>query len=881
MSPTQPHFEDVILLDGSALRLRAPRTEDAAIVLEFLEGLSPHSRGLRFHGAIGDGRAIVTRFLDPDWRETGALVGTRADDDGVEHVVGFASYQRLRESSRAEVAFAVADSLQGHGVGTRLLERLVVHASGVGIERFVAEVLQQNARMIDVFESTGFELERELAGGVIEVEFPISQTTAARDQVELHDHVAVRASLAPFFLPGAVAVLGASPRAGSIGGELFRNVLRDRFVGTAYPVNRGGESVEGVTGYATVDAIPGPVDLAVICVPAPHVLESAEECLRHGIRALCVISAGFAEIGPEGAERQRELLDLVRSHGARLIGPNCLGIAVAERRLNATFARNPVPAGNIGFSSQSGALGLAVIEAATARDLGLSAFVSIGNKADVSSNDLLEWWEDDTATALILLYLESFGNPRTFARVARRISRRKPILAMKAGVTEAGARAASSHTAALAGSEAGVDALFRHTGVLRADTLEELLDLAALLSHQPPPRGRRVAIVTNAGGLGIICADACVRAGLELPTPSDDTVAALSAFLPGAASLRNPVDMLGSATAADYERAVPLLLADPRVDALIGLFVPPVSAGVLEVADAIERAAAGAPKPVLTSLLAASPVGPRATFVNFPYPESAARALARAAERSEWLRRPAGRVPTLDRIDSDAAAVVVAHALEREDDVWLDPAEARRLLEAYGLPVVRQREVASPDGAVAAAQELGFPVVVKSGAPGAHKTESGGVALDLRDEEAVRVAGSRIGGDLVVQPMRLGGVELLVGLVHGRGFDPLVVFGPGGTQAELIGGAASRIAPLTDVDAAELVSSGPAGRLVAGFRGRAAVDRASLLDLLHRLSRLAVDRPEISELDLNPVIADEHGCVVVDARVRLRALPEDDATKTW
>ena len=387
----------------------------------------------------------------------------------------------------------------------------------------------------------------------------------------------------------------------------------------------------------------------MICVPGEFVLSSAEACLRRGIRALCVISAGFAETGREGAARQQELLGLVRAHGGRLIGPNCLGVAVAGSSLNATFARNAVPFGNIGFSSQSGALGLALIEAAGARGLGLSAFVSIGNKADVSSNDLLEWWEDDDATRLVLLYLESFGNPRKFARLARRVARSKPILAMKSGHTAAGARAASSHTAALAGSEAAVDALFRQTGVLRADTLEELLDLAALLSRQPLPRGRRVAVLTNAGGLGILCADACEAAGLTLPTLSDQTVTALREFLPAAASDANPVDLLGSATAADYERAVPLLLADPRVDALIALFVPPVSAGADEVADAIERTAQGAEKPVLASLLAAESVAPRPAFVDFPYPESAARALGRAAERADWLNRPAGLVPELAR----------------------------------------------------------------------------------------------------------------------------------------------------------------------------------------------------------------------------------------
>ena len=835
---------------------------------------------MRFHGARAVGPALGMPFLDPDWVETGSLIGTRADS-GSERIVALASYQRLREPARAEVAFAVADSLQGKGIGARLLDRLVAHAASFGIERFVAEVAAENRQMLDVFTGAGFDVKRTLDRGVVEVEFAITPTDAVRERLDSHDHVAVRASLAPFFRARSVAVLGASPRHGSIGGELFRNIVEGGFEGQAHPVNREGLEVAGERGYARVEEIARPVDLAVICVPGEHVVASAEACLRHGVRALCVISAGFAEMGEEGAMRQRQLLDLVRSYGARLIGPNCLGLAVAGVHLNATFARDPVPPGNIGFSSQSGALGLAVIEAAGRRGLGLSAFVSIGNKADVSSNDLLEWWEDDDPTALIMLYLESFGNTSKFSRLARRVGRAKPILAMKSGATPAGARAASSHTAALAGSEAGTNALFRHAGVLRADTLEELLDMAALLSRQPLPQGRRVAVLTNAGGLGILCADACERAGLVMPVLSDTTLTALSGFLPAAASLRNPVDMLGSATAADYERAVPILLADPQVDSLIVLFVPPVSAGPLEVADAIERAAAGAEKPILTSLLTAEEIGPRATFVDFAYPESAARTLGRAAERSEWLRRPAGRVPEPAAIDVGAGAAIVGGALARDNGGWLHPAETRELLLAYGVPYVPQREVSSVEDAVRAAHELGFPVVVKSGAPGAHKSESGGVALDLRSEAAVRGAAVRIGSPLVVQRMRGDCVELLAGIVHDPVFGSLVAFGVGGVLTELIGGATFRIAPLTDVDIDELVSSGPAGRLVAGFRGAAALDRAALVDLLARLSRIAEEIPELAELDLNPVMADAQGCVVVDARIRVsRSAPETNP-KTW
>jgi len=611
------------------------------------------------------------------------------------------------------------------------------------------------------------------------------------------------------------------------------------------------------------------------------VLEAAEEALAKGVNALCVISSGFAETGAQGRERQEQLLALVRAHGARLLGPNCLGIASTKPKLNATFAPRALPAGRIGFSSQSGALGLALLEQSSAR-LGFSSFVSIGNKADVSSNDLLEWWEDDPETDVVLLYLESFGNPRKFARLSRRIARRKPILALKAGATAAGAKAASSHTAALAGSEAAVDALFHQAGVLRARTLEELVDVAGLLSSQPLPRGRRVGVLTNAGGLGILCADACEAAGLELPELADETRAAPAEVLPGDGSVANPIDMLGSATGETYEQAIPPLLADPRLDALIVLFVPPVVAGAPEVAAAIRRAVESVhtDKPVLAAVMSAegTPLELLESGVaSFAYPESAARALGLVADRAEWLRRPAGSVPELEGIDREAAASVVEAAGEK----WLEPAQARALLSAYGIPVVAEQAAVKAAEAVAAAEAIGYPVVVKTAVAGAHKTETGGVALDLGDREQVREAVERIGAPVIVQQYLKGGTELLAGVVQDPVFGPLVAFGPGGVFAELIGDATFRIAPLTEVDAEELVTGGKAGRLVAGFRGAPAADRAALEDLVHRLGRLAEDFPEVSELDLNPVIAGPDGCVAVDARVRVGAPPSERALKSW
>jgi acetate---CoA ligase (ADP-forming) len=873
-----PTVVDVVLRDGSTMRLRPPGREDAPLLLAFFGDLSDRSLYFRFHGHPSVDAHLADPVLEPDWVERGALVGTKDD-----RVVAVANYVRLRDVRTAEVAFAVADELQGRGIATRLLEQLADAAASTGIEEFIAEVMADNTPMLRVFSDAGFETKRETVSGISEVRLSLGRTEALRLRIDERDHIGVVGSLQPFFEPRTVAVVGASPRPGSIGGELFRNVLRGEFRGAAFPVNRSGDSVAGVRAYESVAEIGESIDLAVVCLPGAAVLAAAEDALTAGVPALCVISAGFAEIGPEGEAREEQLLELVRSRGARLLGPNCLGIAVAEPRLNATFGPRALPPGKVGFSSQSGALGLAVLERAAERRLGLSAFVSIGNKADISSNDLLEYWEDDPHTDVVLLYLESFGNPRKFARVARRVARTKPIVAMKAGRTAAGARAASSHTAALAGSEAAVDALFQQAGVLRVDTLEELLDFSGLLASQPLPRGRNVGVLTNAGGLGILCADACDAAGLALPPLADSTVSELRGLLPAEASVSNPFDMLGSAVGSTYQNAIPVLLKDPGLDALIVLFVPPVVAGAEEVAEAIARAmehAETVDKPVLACVISAAgtPEGLLSAPVSaFAYPESAARALGRATDRAEWLRRPQGRVVELDEIDVDRARAVLRNDAER----WLDSDEARELLDAYGIPLVAERSAASVDDAVAAAEELGFPVVLKTALAGVHKTERGGVALDLRDAQAVRTAAERIGSPFLLQPLVSGGVELLIGAVQDPVFGPLVALGPGGTLVELIGEASFRLAPLTDVDAEELVTQGKVGVLLAGYRGAPPADLGRVSDVVLRVAQLVDDLPEVAELDLNPAIAGSHGCVAVDARIRVAAPARAARAKTW
>jgi acetate---CoA ligase (ADP-forming) len=870
---------DVILRDGRTLRLRPPGPADAGPVAEFFDSLSDRSRYLRLHGTSHHTEELVRAHVEADGVDRAALIATLTDG-GRPAVVAVASYDRLRDPAEAEVAVAVADEHQGRGIGTRMIEQLAAIGRRSGIRTFVGDVLPEDGPMVRVFDDMGFEVSRASRPGQVEFRFPIGETDRYQEQTDLRDHSAVVASLRPFFAPRSVAVIGASSRPEAIGGVVFRNILAGGFAGPVYPINPRAASIEGVTAYARVADVPPPLDLAVVCTPAERVFEVCDEALAHGVPALCVISAGFAEVGRAGARRQERLLELVRAHGARLVGPNCLGIASSGAHLNATFGPPDIPAGHIGFVSQSGALGLALTARAAQRSLGFSGFASIGNKADVSANDLLEYWEADPDTELVLMYLESFGNPRKFGRLARRVARAKPVLAMKSGVSRAGARAASSHTAALVGSDAAVDALFHQSGVIRAGTLGELIDTAVLLSSQPLPRGARTAILTNAGGLGILCADACEAEGLELPRPSAQTEQALADVVPREASLANPIDMLGSATAETYRAVLPHLVADPAYDAVIVLFAAPAMVSLGDVRAAVDEVAVGAEKPVLRVLIGAEDA-PRGYAATFAYPESAARALGRAVSRARWLRRPLGATPVLSGVDRERAGEIVAHAMRGSTEAWLSPQATGDLLAAYGVPFVPQRLVETPRQAVAAAAELGYPVVLKSATPGAHKTEQGGVVLDIATPAAVRQALRRVGTPALVQPMIRGGVELLAGVVRDTALGPVLAVGAGGVLSELIGRAACAPTPLTDVDAHELAESPAVKPLMDGFRGLPPVPMPSLIDLIHRLSALADDQPEVAELDLNPVIGLPTGCIAVDARIRLARPRREDSVKTW
>ncbi|HEY3155957.1 MAG TPA: acetate--CoA ligase family protein [Candidatus Eisenbacteria bacterium] len=701
-------------------------------------------------------------------------------------------------------------------------------------------------------------------------------------------------TLEPLLKPRSVAVIGASRRRDSIGGAILHNLIDQGFQGPVYPVNPNATHVQSIAAYPSVNAIAGPVDLGVIVIPAEHVVEAATSCGEKGVKALIVISAGFKETGDEGRKRERALLDVARRYNMRLVGPNCLGIVNTDPKvsLNATFAPVRPPAGRVAFSSQSGALGLAILDYARELNLGISQFVSVGNKAEVSGNDLIEYWEKDPGTDLILLYLESFGNPHKFTQLARRVARTKPIIAVKSGRTPGGSRAASSHTGALAGSDAAVDALFRQSGVIRTNTIEELFDTAMLLASQPVPLGRNVAILTNAGGPGIMAADACESAGLSLPSLEQKTVKGLKSFLPSEASFKNPVDMIASADAPSYEKALRMLTLDKNVDAVIVIFVPPLVTGAEEVARAILAGASGSKKPILSCFMGSHGVPESLRSLqeghipSYAFPESAAQTLARAVGYGVWRSKGPGKVPALPGIETERGREIIARVLStgKPGPRWMDAESMNELFAAYGVPTNRSRPAGNRGEAASVAKSIGFPVVVKVRSPDVvHKTEVDGVRLRLGSEEevarafdAVRTAlarekpNARFEG-VTVERMIQGGIEAIVGVSRDPSFGPVLLFGLGGVAVELLRDVSMRVAPLTDRDAEEMVREIRGFPLLDGYRGAPRSNVPALLDLLHRVSRMAMEQANLQELDLNPVAVFQGDApsVVLDARVRL------------
>jgi len=876
-----------VLRDGSTLHVRPVDSDDEVALLQFLRGLSDESRTQRYFSGTPD--AFLKRAAEieshADFTQRVGLVATTGSP---EQIVGHAEFVVL-DGDRAEVAFTVADAYQGRGLGTILLAQLAEAAAAAGIKVFEACVLPANHRMVAMFRDSGYPIEVRVRPGELIVAFPTSITPEALALFQERERVAAVNAMEAFFRPRSIAVIGASRERGTISGELFHNLVSSGFPGPVYPVNPNATVVQSVPAFPRVDAIPGPVDLAVLTLPAAGVLEAAEQCGRKGVRALVVISAGFAETGEEGRHRQDELLRICRASGMRLIGPNCMGIINTDPALplNATFAPSMPPSGRTGFYSQSGALGLAIIDYATHLGIGISTFVSIGNKADISGNDLLEYLGSDPRTDVMLMYLESFGNPRNFSRIARRLGRQKPIVVVKSGRSPAGARATTSHTGALiAASDVTVDALFRQAGVIRTDTLEELFDVALLLAHQPPPRGRGVAIVTNAGGPGILCADACEAEGLKVQALSGTTQAHLREFLPAQASVANPVDMLASAPAEHYRRAVEIVARDPAVDAVIAIFIPPLVTGMEDAAQAIVQATRtlDGTKPVLTVFMSSKgvPEALRSADVRVPsyaFPEAAAIALARVARYGEWRSTPRIAAPTLAGIQRDEAAAVVATALKRGPG-WLTPEEAQSVLRMYGLALPQHWTAATPEEAGAAAREFGKPVALKAIGPDLlHKTDLGAVRLSLSGRGVVRGAAEEMAQRLaaagralqgfLVQEMAPKGVEMLIGVVHDQHFGPVVACGAGGVLVELLKDVAVRLAPLNRDEAQEMIRSLKSAPLLTGYRGQPPVDAGALEDALLRVSALVEDLPQVAEMDLNPIIVHATGAMIVDARIRV------------
>ena len=871
-----PRELDVVLRDGSTIHLRPLGAADGPGLAELYSRLSADSRRRRFFGAAeggAPGGAALARIARGEEFALAAELAGR--------MVAVASYTAPAPGSgTSESTIAVLDSLQGRGIGTRMLECLADIAREEGVSAFEADVPSENTRMLDVFLNSGFEVSRRLEGGVLRVILSIEPTRAYEEKAAERAREAAAASMKAFFEPRSIAVVGASHRRGRIGSEIFHNLLSAGFAGTVYPVNPNAAAVESRQAYPDVSEIPGPVDLAVISVPAAAVEAAVDDCIRKGVRAVVVISAGFAEMGAEGRRREAALLEKVRAAGIRMIGPNCMGIlnAAPAVRMNATFSPVYPPAGSVALSTQSGALGLAILDYARRLNIGISTFVSVGNKADVSGNDLIQYWGEDPNTSVILLYLESFGNPRKFSQIARRVGLRKPIAAVKSGRSAAGSRAASSHTGALAQSDAVVDALFRQAGVIRTDTLEELFDVAALLAHQPVPPGRRVGILTNAGGPGILAADACSARGLELPALSDATVSGLRAFLPAAASVGNPVDMLASASPENYGRALRLLQDDDRIDSLLVIFIPPLVTAPEEVARVIAEAASRETgKPLLATFMSAQGVPESlARIPCFPFPESAAAALARVTAYGRWRRRPPSEEPVFSDIDAGEVRGIVETGL-RSGGGWLPPDATQRLLAAAGIPVAPARLTQGREEALAAARAIGFPVALKATGPAlVHKTEVGGVKLGLADEAAVGEAYDdlhrRLSGELggiYVQKMIGGGVEVLVGATDDPAFGPVIAYGSGGVLVELLSDVAFRLHPLSEEDVAEMLDEVKGTALLRGYRGSPRVDESALREILLRLSALVGMAPEIRELELNPVKVLEKGAVALDFRIRV------------
>jgi acetate---CoA ligase (ADP-forming) len=878
-APVGPRLvRDVLLRDGSTLRLQAPMPADFQDIKAFYDGLSPESRYLRFHGYA---RADLAARTDVEAAGVDRLA-LIARHDG--RVVAAARYEGLREPGVAEVAFAVADELQRHGIGTRMLEQLAAVAAERGIHRFDAEVVAGNALMLDVFEHAGFAVRRRAYSGEVTVSLDIAPTRAVRERIDERDHFAAIASLRAVLAPSSVAVLGAGATRGSLGRRVLANILGGGFQGVVMPVNRDGGVVCSIAAARSLGELPVVPDLVIVAASGEELLEFAAEVGGSGARAMLVISAGPEEDSDRSTVREERLLEIVRGAGLRLVGPHSLGVVNTDPdvSLNATFSGASVSPGALGICSQSAAPGVGLLGHAAARRLGVSILVSLGDRADVSTNDLLEYFEENEQTAAVILYLETFGNPEHFTRIAQRVSRRKPILALKGRRYVESARSdLQSDTAAALRGDAVVDALLHQAGVLRLRSGEELFDAAEFFACQPLPSGRQIGIITNSAGVATLATDACATRGLEI---------AQSTTVP------NPLVFAVSASANEYAASIPALLADPGIDALMVCYVD-----LLDDPDTVlaatSTASSGQPKPVVASIVRSDgqlPARGTASVPNFLFPDSCAAVLARAAERREWLSRPLGERPHYDDLQSLPARAVISTFLGREPTGgWLTLEEGDALLGTHGIPTVASHHCRSREQAIAAAADLAGPVVLKAHLPApAHASDIDAVLLGLEGQSAirsawreaqhrVRAAGQAWNG-AIIQPFAPGGANVLLGAVVDSDLGLALAVGLGGRQARLSQTAQFRLAPETDTEADELIDScaGVATQLDP-FQGRAMLDRKALRELILRFALLLQNTPEIAEADLNPVRCTTHGCVVLDAQLRIQPPHQIERAKTW
>lgn len=906
---------DVLASDGGVVHLRPIVPDDADRIVRFHSGLSERTRYMRYFGPTPTlPPREVARMTTVDYRKRVALVAVLGGE-----IIAVGLYEGLEFDGKpesAEVAFVVADEHQGRGLGPILLEHLAGAAAENGFTRFEAEVLSENPNMVAVFRDAGYQLSRSFDGSTVHVEFLIDPTEAQLSVRNDRERASEARSVANLLRPSSVAVIGASADPKKVGNALLANIIAAGFNGPVYPVNgpRHGDdasthdvgtapapmplvnraaahsparrrdhpkppSVRGIRAYPTVRDIPDPVDLAVVAVPAALIDEVLDDCLVKGVRALVVVSSGFADSGEEGLESEHRLVDQVREHGMRLVGPNALGVANndPEIALNATLAPRIPADGRVGFFCQSGALGIAILDTAARRQIGLSTFVSAGNRADVSGNDLLQYWDTDPATDVVLLYLESFGNPRKFSRIARRLSRSKPIVAVKSGTGALTAmRAARSAASSL--DDRIAQMVLAQAGVIQVDTISELFDCATIFAYQPLPRGPRTRIIGNSSVLGSLAADTARGGGLDVT---------------------DVIDMGPGATEDEFEAVVTEAMADDTVDAVLVVFVPPVAVDADWHARALMAAAntqnPESPKPIVTTFLAVEgiPSGlmkpganglPEAGSIpSYGSPERAATALARAWQYARWRQRPEAELHRPPGTDPEAARTYVRELLAEIDDptqgMTLDQLQSARLLRWYGVDVVPFREVRTMHEASAAARELGFPVAVKATSPGWRgRLDREGARLDLPDATAVVTAFTELTeltGDQVLHVQRMApkGIGTVIRVRDDRSFGSVVSFGLSGRTFELLGDHGFRGIPLSPTDAADLLDEPRSAPLLVGYRGEAPVDREALIDLLVRISTLVDDLPEVRDVLCDPILASPDGASVLNAQIRVGPVP--------